>query len=104
MDYEGHGEESMELEEGREAGPRWAQLEEEVRFLCDNGSHLCKKIIFSTFLHTPSLPASVGEKETVQRVLRCAYLLMTKGPARFVVCSAGLRSRSHTLEDYRSNL
>lgn len=26
----GHGEETVELEDGREAGPRWAQLEEEV--------------------------------------------------------------------------
>lgn len=31
MDNEGRGEETVELEEGREDGPRWAQLEEEVR-------------------------------------------------------------------------
>ena len=30
MDNEDHAEETVELEDGREAGPRWAQLEEEV--------------------------------------------------------------------------
>lgn len=30
MEDDGHGEEKIELEEGRATGPRWAQLEEEV--------------------------------------------------------------------------